>query len=176
MEQFILSRVRPEYYNSIAGFKKEIFEGDRKFDGCQQLDLYDDIEKWDLNCKLFEDPSTVPPGYSLGYQYLYLDKEDVVGMINLRPLAEMHVFLSRFGGAIGYSVRPSRRRQGIATRMLSDMLKICRKDFRMNRVLITCLEDNVASRKVILNNGGVFENKILYPPEDRYVERYWIKL
>lgn len=176
MEKFILSKVKPEFYQSIADFRKEIFDGDGEFDGCQQLDRYDDIEKWDLNCKLFEDPATVPPGYSLGFQYLYLDGKDVVGMINLRPLAEEHVFLKRFGGHIGYSVRPSRRNHGIGTMMLRDMLQLCRDQFGLKRVLITCLEGNEASRKVIMNNGGVYENEILYPPEDKYIERYWIRL
>ncbi|MBQ6334323.1 MAG: GNAT family N-acetyltransferase [Erysipelotrichaceae bacterium] len=176
MKKFILSRVKPEFYNSIAEFRQEILDGDGEFDGCQQLDLYDDIEKWDLNCRLFESFGTMPPGYSLGFQYLYLDDKDVVGMINLRPLAESHKYLSQYGGHIGYSVRPSRRKEGIATMMLRDMLEVCKKDFSLSRVLITCLEGNEASKKVIINNGGVFEGKILYPPEDKYLERYWIDL
>ena len=176
MENFILSRVKPEYYHSIALFRKEIFDSDQEFDGCQQLDLYDDIEKWDLNCKLFEDPKTVPPGYSLGFQYLYLDGNEVVGMINLRPLAESHIYLKQYGGSIGYSVKPSRRKQGIGTRMLRDMLKVCKDEYHMKRVLITCLKDNEASRRVIKNNGGVYEGDVLYPPEEKYLERYWISL
>jgi predicted acetyltransferase len=46
----------------------------------------------------------------------------------------------------------------------------------MEKVMITCLEDNEGSRRIIMNNGGVFENKILYPPEDKMIERYWITL
>ena len=33
-----------------------------------------------------------------------------------------------------------------------------------------------ACSNIIMNNGGVFENKILYPPEDKMIERYWITL
>ena len=176
MENFILSRVRPEYYHSIALYRKEIFDYDQEFDGCQQLELYDDIEKWDLNCKLFEDPATVPPGYSLGFQYLYLDGDEVVGMINLRPKAESHVYLRQYGGHIGYSVKPSRRKQGIGTMMLRDMLKVCRDEFELDRVLITCIKENEASRRVIMNNGGVYESDVFYPPEEKYMERYWISL
>ena len=97
-------------------------------------------------------------------------------MINLRPLAESHVYLKQYGGSIGYSVKPSRRKQGIGTRMLRDMLKVCKDEYHMKRVLITCLKDNEASRRVIKNNGGVYESDVLYPPEEKYLERYWISL
>ncbi|MBR5340319.1 MAG: GNAT family N-acetyltransferase [Erysipelotrichaceae bacterium] len=176
MGNYVLSKVKPEHYNSIAAYRQEIMDSDGEFDGCQQLELYDDIEKWDLNCKLFEDPATVPPGYSLGYQYLYLDDDEVIGMINLRPLAETHPYLSRYGGHIGYSVKPSRRKQGVASQMLKDMLKICKDEYQLNKVLITCMKDNEASRRVIINNGGVYENEIMYPPEEKILERYWISI
>ena len=45
-----------------------------------------------------------------------------------------------------------------------------------DKVLITCMKDNIASKKVIINNGGVYENEIVYPPNDKVLERYWIKL
>ena len=176
MERYRLSKVKPEMYGSIAEFRQEILDDDGNFDGCQQLDQYEDIEKWDLNCQLFEKADTVPPGYSLGFQYVYLDGDEVVGMINIRPEAETHFLLKQYGGHIGYEVKPSRRRQGIATKMLRDTLKLCKDEFRLKRVLITCLKDNEASRRVIMNNGGEFESDIVYPPKDEILERYWIIL
>ena len=44
------------------------------------------------------------------------------------------------------------------------------------RVLCVCDEDNVASEKVILNNGGVLENRLFDPEEQEFVKRYWIAL
>jgi predicted acetyltransferase len=176
MKKFRLSVIKPEYYDSIRSYRNEILHSDGIFDGCQNLENYEDIEKWDLNCKLFERPDTVPPGYSSEFQYLYLEDENVVGMIDLRPQALSHTFLSRFGGHVGYHVRPSRRRQGIGTEMLKDMLKLSKDTFGLKKLLITCSRNNEGSRGVIVNNGGVYENEIYYPPEEDYLERYWITL
>jgi predicted acetyltransferase len=73
-----------------------------------------------------------------------------------------------WGGLIGYDVRPSARRRGHATAMLRASLPIAR-DLGLDPVLLTCDHDNVASRKVIEANGGVFE--------DQRGEklRYWIR-
>ncbi|MEO3754902.1 GNAT family N-acetyltransferase [Streptomyces sp. B6B3] len=72
-----------------------------------------------------------------------------------------------WGGLIGYDVRPSARRRGHATAMLRASLPVAR-DLGLDRVLVTCDHDNVASRKVIEAGGGVYE--------DRRGEklRYWI--
>ena len=172
----MLSRISTAHYPSIAGYRKEMLEAGDSLDGCASLEKNEDIEKWHLNTILFERPDTVPPGYSLGFEYVYLCDNDVVGMVNLRPLAETHPYLMRYGGHIGYSVRPSMRNRGIATRMLKEVLKLCKEEYHLERVLITCNEDNEGSRRVILNNGGVLENRILYPPEGKMIERYWISL
>jgi predicted acetyltransferase len=44
----------------------------------------------------------------------------------------------------------------------------------LEKVLITCDDGNIASAKVIENNGGVFER--LTMKEDRKIRRYWIAL
>lgn len=61
--------------------------------------------------------------------------------------------LRREGGHIGYNVVPAHRRQGHATAMLADACDLCRKR-GMGRVLLTCAEDNIGSRRVIEANGG----------------------
>lgn len=77
------------------------------------------------------------------------------------------------GGHIGDGVRPSERRKGIATKMISLALDECRK-LGIQKVLMVCDKDNVGSAKSIRNNGGVLENEIIV---DGVVEqRYWIEL
>ena len=173
---YILDDVKPCYYDSIASYRKEMLESGSSFDGCSSLDRYDDIEKWDLNNRLFEKWESVPPGYSLGYEYVYADEGEVIGMVNIRPEADSHPFLKEYGGHIGYSVRPARRNNGVGTLMLRDTLDLIRERFALDRVLITCLNDNIGSRKVIENNGGVFENEVFYSPENAYLERFYIVL
>ena len=169
------TKVKPENYESIRKYRNDFLCANSRFDGCNKLEDYEDIEKWDLNNKLFESKETLPPGYSIGFQYLYMDNDEVIGMVNFRPEAETHPYLSQYGGHIGYSVKPSRRGVGIGKQMLRDFLPLCR-EYGLNRVLITCMEYNPASRNIILANGGEFESKVLYPPENKMLERYWIKL
>ncbi len=108
-------------------------------------------------------------------QFLYIRSSDrhLVGMIQLRH--RFNGFLEKFGGHIGYSVRPSERRKGYATKMLGDCLPHCRA-LGLQSVLVTCLEDNEASRKTILANGGIYESTIFEPEEKVRLQRYWIAL
>ena len=168
-------KVKPEYFDSIKAYRDEFIACDSEFDGCSQLEKYDDIEKWYLNNRLFESKDTVPPGYAIGFEYLYLDGDEVIGMVNLRPEIENHPGLREYGGNIGYSVKPSKRGLGVATSMLRDFLPIC-KQYGLKKVMISCMAYNDASRKVILNNGGVYERSVPYPPENELLERYWIEI
>ncbi len=61
--------------------------------------------------------------------------------------------LRREGGHIGYNVVPAHRRRGHATAMLAGACEICRER-GMRRLLLTCAEDNIGSRRVIEANGG----------------------
>ena len=54
----------------------------------------------------------------------------------------------------------------------------CKEALNLNRVLITCDDDNMASIKVIENNGGVLENKVKNSLSRGNVitRRYWIHI
>lgn len=94
-----------------------------------------------------------------------------LGAIALRH--ELNDFLLNTGGHIGYGVRPSARRRGLATWALSLMLTEARR-LKMPRVLITCQVANVPSARTIERAGGVLED-IRGKGEDE-VRRYWITL
>ncbi len=91
-------------------------------------------------------------------------------MISLRP--ELNEALENFYGHVGYTGRPSLRRRGIARRALGEVLRRA-ADRGLDRVLVTCVEDNVASRRVIEANGGKLEDTRV-DPEGRAMRRYWI--
>lgn len=84
-------------------------------------------------------------------------------------------YLEKFGGHIGYSVAPSERRKGYASQMLKTALPKC-KELGIEKVLITCIDNNEGSRKTILANGGLYESTVYEPDEKVSVERYWIAL
>lgn len=95
----------------------------------------------------------------------YVASGQFLGRISIRH--RLTPKLSRFGGHIGYDVRPSARGQGHATRMLGLALPLAHR-LGIGSALLTCDADNIASRKVIEANGGVLDDA----PSDRL--RYWI--
>lgn len=60
-------------------------------------------------------------------------------------------------GHVGYCVRPSRRREGIAGLSLQAALSLA-DELSIAPVLVTCLEDNAASRATLERAGGDFDD------------------
>ena len=77
-------------------------------------------------------------------------------------------------GRIGYGVRPSARRRGLANWALGEMLEEARAALGVDQVLVRCLADNIASARTIERNGGVLEG--IRATERGPVRRYWINL
>lgn len=102
------------------------------------------------------DPSVaMPAGRVPNTHFWILDGEEMVGYLHLRH--HLNAFLLEEGGHIGYSVRPSRRKEGHATRALA--LGVRRAaELGIERVLVTCDADNDASRRTIERCGGVLED------------------
>jgi predicted acetyltransferase len=88
---------------------------------------------------------------------------------------ELNERLLQMGGHIGYEIRPSRRRQGYGKLILKYGLEQA-KAFGLERVLLTCDEDNLGSRKIIESNGGRLEKIIEVEGWPEQVCRYWIYL
>lgn len=95
------------------------------------------------------------------------------GVVNVRH--RLTPQLERVGGHIGYSVAPSHRRKGVATRMLADVLAHCRA-LGIARTLLTCNLENPGSWKTIETNGGILEHEAWEPSEKRLQRWYWIDL
>ena len=113
------------------------------------------------------------PDFRTATQYLALDEnEHLVGMTNLRH--RLNDYLLTYGGHIGYSVRPSERQNGYATRMLQLTLEHAREK-GIEKVLVCCDRYNVASAKTIRANGGVLEDERFDSADGTLTQRYWIK-
>ncbi|GAA4610383.1 putative acetyltransferase [Actinoplanes octamycinicus] len=100
-----------------------------------------------------------------------VEDDRYLGAIALRH--ELNDFLLRAGGHIGYGVRPSARRRGLASWALGEMLVEAGK-LGLDRVLITCNVANEASARTIEGRGGVLED--VRETELGPLKRYWISL
>ena len=99
---------------------------------------------------------------------------DLVGRTSIRHVLTEH--LLKVGGHIGYGVAPKYRRKGYATEILKESLNYVQTHLpEIKKVLVTCDQDNVGSRKTIENNNGILEN-IFKTTTDVNKMRYWINI
>ncbi|PRZ08611.1 putative acetyltransferase [Isoptericola sp. CG 20/1183] len=93
-----------------------------------------------------------------------------VGRVSIRYA--LNDYLREVGGHVGYGVAPAHRRRGYATEMLRQSVALL-ADAGVDRVLVTCDEDNAGSAAVIEACGGVLED-VRAVEGEAPKRRYWI--
>lgn len=93
----------------------------------------------------------------------------VLGATNIRH--ELNEQLLKMGGHIGYGIRPSERKKGYASQLLSLALEKARS-LEIRRVLVTCDKDNFGSARTILRNNGRLDSEDIV--DGVAIQRYWI--
>ncbi|SDB83675.1 Predicted acetyltransferase [Raineyella antarctica] len=117
---------------------------------------------------------TVPrkPSFVTSTTRWIVEDDAVLGSVQLRH--ELNEFLAAVGGHVGYGVRPSARRRGLARFAMAGILDIARER-GLGRVMVSCDVDNIGSRRTIEGAGGVFQD-VVPGLAGRPYRRYWIDL
>lgn len=133
------------------------------FDNAEEYDIFEKYENYRLGRNL--KPNRVRADY---YWLVDTDKDYFIGEISVRHT--LSDALREYGGNIGYGVRYGEWGKGYGTQMLKFALERAKK-LGLDRVLVTCDDDNMASARVMEKNGFEMEDKILH--EGVLIRRYW---
>ena len=157
-----------EYKNNFIEATKEFEENgenvylhDSKFDG--------DFDKLLLKIKERKEGKNLPADRVPQTELWLVENDKFIGWTKIRHRLNENLLLQ--GGHIGYSIRPSARNKGYGTKILELTLAEA-KSMGIDKVLITCDDDNIGSAKIIEKNGGTLENTI--ENEGKLKRRYWI--
>lgn len=107
--------------------------------------------------------------------FLLIRKNDnkLIGMINVRwNLTEE---MKRFGGNIGYGIRPTERRKGYnKINLYLGLLEA--KKIGLDKVMLACETSNIASSKTMISLGGVLDRTEIDPYDGILTSVYYIDI
>lgn len=173
MCDLILMKPAKEHEEQVMAFREELLKNGEGFCGCSGLADTPDYDEWLDFGGRFARCGWVPSTTYLGIR---ISDGRLIGMIDLRH--ELTGLFLKYNGQIGYSVRPTERKKGYASQMLSLVLKEAKRH-GYKRVLLCCNKANILSSKVIQRCGGVLENEVVheFSPVGRpdIIQRYWIE-
>lgn len=167
-----------EYKDSYIAAVKE-FQADHSFPLMERT--YDKLSIPDLEANFAEyvekkksesRGENLPEGYIPATTFWLVDGGVYIGNVSIRH--QLTEKLERWGGHIGYSIRPTARGEGYGSKILALALPKA-KELGITRVLVTCDASNTASRKIIEKNGGVLENEMPNPETGVNKLRFWIE-
>ena len=179
MERFYLEEPSLERKDEIIEYLDEFVKYNSKINGTGSLDkIYDGytfeeaLERC-LNMKneLYAKSINRVPGKT----FLLIRKDDnkIVGTINIRwNLSEK---MLKFGGHIGYGIRPTERRKGYNKIQLYLVLLEAQK-LNLDKVMLDCSVDNLGSDKTIKALGGILERCELDEADNTMTNVYWINV
>jgi predicted acetyltransferase len=145
----------PGYEAALAAGWAE--DDDREIAAAQLAWLRDDPDAFLRELLRQDGTAMAPDGHEvprLPFRIFWLDDGAFCGAINLRFRPGSESLPDYVSGHVGYAVVPWKRRRGYATQALGLILPVAR-EAGLRRILVTCDEGNVGSRKVILTNGGI---------------------
>jgi len=134
-----------------------------------------DFPAYVARVRAYADPAHVPSDHVPESHLWLIRGDEYIGSVRIRHA--LNESLRRWGGHIGYHIRPSQREKGYGTQALRLGLEYARA-LGIMRALLTCEAANTGSRKIIEANGGVLENEFDFDLDGRAIRarRYWIEI
>ncbi len=153
MEKYYLEIPTANRKKDAINYIEEFHIFNSDINGVGGLDRFlDNYEGW-LN-KLEEDYKRIPNEEKVPARTFFLVRKSdnkIIGMINIR--LALNEKLKKFGGNIGYSIRPTERGNGFNNINLYLGLLLCNK-YNIDKVLLDADLENPASWKTMEKFGG----------------------
>lgn len=159
-----------DYIHEFIAYQSEI-NGSGSLDKIQEG--YSFEQALERCLRLENEDYAVSVGRCPGKTFLLIRTSDdrLIGTINIRW--KLNEPMLRFGGHIGYAIRPTERRRGYSKLNLYMGLQEALK-LGLERVMLGCDVKNIGSDKCIRSLGGVLERSELDPEDGMLSNIYWI--
>ena len=176
MERFFLERPSIERKKEIIEFINEFVEYNSDINGAGSLDKI--LEGYTFEEALERCLNIEIKGFSERCQsktFLLIRENDnkIVGSINVRW--NLNEEMLKFGGHIGYGIRPTERRKGYnKINLYLGMIEA--KKLGLEKVMLDCDVDNIASDKTLKALGGNLERTEVDPYDGILTNVYWFNV
>ena len=140
------------YKNALADFEANGISGFWRFYGAT-----DDPEAYLERIRHYQHRAGLDDGLVPASIFWLVENHEFIGHVSIRH--ELNAALERVGGHIGYAIRPAAQRKGYGSAILRLALPKAR-ELGVRSALVTCDASNVASRRIIEKNGGLFKEEM----------------
>ncbi len=179
MEKFYFETPSMERKSKIIEYLDEFVKYGSDINGSGSLDkIYDGytFEEALERCLNMEDEEYAKSvGRCQGKTFLLIRENDnkIVGTINVRW--NLNEAMLRFGGHIGYGIRPTERRKGYnKINLYLGMLEA--KKVGLEKVMLDCDVNNLGSDKTLKALGGKLERTEVDPSDGLLTNVYWFNV
>ena len=179
VEKFYFEIPSLERKNEIIEYLDEFVKYGSDINGSGSLDkIYDGYtfeEALDRCLKTEDEEYAKSVGRCQGRTFLLIRENDnkIVGTINVRW--NLNEAMLRFGGHIGYGIRPTERRKGYnKINLYLGMLEA--KKVGLEKVMLDCDVNNLGSDKTLKALGGKLERTEVDPSDGILTNVYWFNV
>ena len=164
------TKYKNSYLEAIQEFSAKHL---KEFEYSSIEEMKSDFDTYVTKIRNYSKGIGLPEGYIPHTEFWLVESGKYIGRLDIRHY--LNEFLENVGGNIGYDIRPPMREKGYGSNILKLGLEKA-KELGLEKVLLTCTDGNIASEKIILKNGGKFEDSRYHDMHKVYKKRFWIDL